>query len=87
VKTIKPANKQLFCKPERQEAKTSSGLYLPTASLSDPQTAKVINRGKGVTQFAQEEIIVYKPYATVDLKLNGEDYFLIAEEDVLGTVV
>jgi chaperonin GroES len=87
MKTIKPANNQLFCKPLKQEDKTASGLFLPSDSIADPQTAEVINRGEDVKQFKQGEIIVYKPYATVDIKLSGAEYFLIAEEDVLGVVV
>ena len=85
--TIKPSNNQLFCKPETPESKTNSGFLLLEKSKERPQTAKVINVGAGVEDFSSKDTIVYKPYATTEIKLEGEDYFLIAQEDVLGTVV
>lgn len=87
MQTVKPAAKQLFCRPNEAEEITKSGFYLQKGSLEKPQTAEVINVGSDVKGFKQKDTIVYKPYATTDLKVDGKQYFLIAEEDVLGTMV
>lgn len=87
MQTIKPANNQLFCKREEATSKTKSGILIQNKSAEKPQMAEVINVGKSVESFKPKETIVYKPYATVDISLNKEDYFLINEEDVLGTVI
>lgn len=87
MQTIKPAKNQLFCKPDEAETKTVSGIILTEKATDKPKTAKVINVGDEVTQFKAHDTIVYKTYSTTDIKLDKADYFLIAEDDVLGTVV
>ena len=84
--TVKPAPNQLFCQQDEAEQQTKSGILLSSA-LDKPKTAKVINTGSTVTNYSSKDTIVYKSYATTELKLNGDDYFLISEDDVLGTVL
>ena len=86
--TIKPASKQLFCQPdEAEDKKTATGIFIAKQMQEKPQTATVINVGADVKGYAQKDKIVYKPYATTEIKLDGSEFFLIAEEDVLGTLV
>ena len=87
MKTIKPATTQLFCKPIDKETKTQSGFFIADKAAEDPKQAEVINVGDKVTQFKSKDTIVYKPYATNDIELNGTSFFLIDEEDVLGVVL
>lgn len=83
MQTIKPASKVLFCKPNEAENKTNSGILLGDAA-EKPKTATVIN--SGATDYARDDVVVYKSYATTDVKLNGEQYILLHEDDVLGKV-
>lgn len=85
--TVKPASQQLFCQPDEAETTTSSGILLTAKAADKPKTAKVINVGSKVTEFSQADTIIYKTYATTDIKLNGEEFFLIDEQDVLGRLV
>jgi chaperonin GroES len=85
--TIKPAPTQLFCKVAEAETRTKSGFYIPEKHAERPQMAEVINIGSKVSDFQQKDLIIYKPYATVELKLDGKEYFLVDQEDVLGTVL
>lgn len=86
MQTISPAPNALFCQQEEAENTTTSGILL--ASKPDrPKIAHVINIGKNVTNYHPKDRIVYKPYATTEIKIDGEEYFLISEEDVLGKVV
>jgi chaperonin GroES len=87
MQTIQPAPNKLFIKPTKKEEKTQSGLILMDKSVDAPKTAEVINVGIGVSGYKQHDIIVYKTYATTELKLNGEDYMLVDEEDVMGVVM
>lgn len=52
-----------------------------------PQTAKVINVGNEVKDYKTNDTIIYKPYSISDIKLNGEEYFLVDQIDILGTVL
>ncbi len=85
--TVRPAKNQLFCQPDEAETKTASGFLLTSSATEAPKTAKVINVGTGVTGFTANDTIVYKDYSATDIKLNGGDFFLINEQDVLGAVV
>lgn len=87
MQTIKPANQQLFCKKQEAVTQTKSGFLLTEKNAEKPQLADVINVGDDVKSFKSKDVVVYKPYATVDVKLEGEEYFLIHQDDVLGSVV
>ena len=87
MQTIRPAVNQLFCKRKEAETRTKSGIILQQKTVDKPHIAEVINGGSSVKGYQQKDTVIYKPYSTTDIKLEGEEYFLIAEEDVLGTVV
>lgn len=87
MQTIKPASKQLFCKSKDAITKARSGILLTAEAAEKPQMAHVINVGSDVKDYVPEDTIIYKPYATTEIKLEGKTYFLVAEEDVLGSVI
>ncbi len=87
MNTIKPSKYQLFAKPDEAETTTKSGILLTDNSLDKPKTATVVNVGSKVTEYSPNDVIVYREYATTEIKVNSDDYLLIAEDDVLGTVV
>lgn len=86
MQTIQPSSNYLFCKPDEAETKTQSGFILASSAAEKPKTALVINVGENVT-YKPNNRIVYKAYATSEVKLNDQEYILIAQEDVLGEVV
>lgn len=73
---------------EQEEAvtKTASGLYLPDKAAEKPKVAKVVSVGKEVKEIKAGDRIVYKAYATTDLKVDGKEYTLVKEEDIIATV-
>ena len=85
--TVQPAKTQIFAKPDKAETKTASGFILAEKSVDRPKTANVINVGKEVTDYYQNDTIIYKSYTTTEIKLNGEEYIMVDEQDVLGKVV
>lgn len=87
MQTILPNNTHIFARPSEAETKTKSGILLTDNVAEKPKTAEVINVGSKVTNYKAHDTIIYKPYASTDIKLNSEDFLLIDEEDVLGKVV
>ncbi|MBA3757985.1 co-chaperone GroES [Candidatus Saccharibacteria bacterium] len=82
---------------EQEEAitKTASGIYLPDKAAEKPKVAKVLATGPGKVGDDNERIpvsvkvgdrIVYKSYSTTELKIDGTEYILVKEEDILATV-
>jgi chaperonin GroES len=68
------------------ETKTSSGLYLPESAKEKPVAAVVQSIGPDVKGVKKGDKIVYKEYSTTELKINGTEYLIIKEEDILAKV-
>lgn len=86
MNTIRPNQDYIFAKPTKAETKTASGILLDKP-VEHPQTALVINTGKDVKDIKPNDLILYKKYGTNEIKLNGDDYILVKQEDVLGVVI
>jgi chaperonin GroES len=83
---IQPIADYIVAQPEKAQAKTASGFYLPEAAKEKPQTSKVVAVGKEVKNIKVGDRIIYKSYSSTDVKVGAEDYLLVKEEDVLATV-
>lgn len=72
----------------REEAKTqtASGIYLPDNAKERPVMAEVKAVGPDVKTLKVGDKIVYKEYSTTELKINGTEYLVVKEDDVLATV-
>ena len=91
---LKPLEDHVVVEPVVQEEKTSSGIYLPdTAHKDKPQTGKVIAVGSGRlmdngTRVASEvkvgETVVFAKYAGSDVQLDGKDYIILKNSDILA---
>jgi len=92
---INPKADYIVAKTEAASNKTASGLYLPESATEKPKTAVVVAVGPGKIGDDNERVpvdlkigdrIVYKSYATTDVKVGDQEYILMKEEDVLATV-
>ncbi len=84
--TLKPLADWVVAEQEEAVTKTASGLYLPDKAAEKPKVAKVLKVGKNVKEIKAGDRIVYKTYSTTDIKLDGTEYVLVKEEDILATV-
>lgn len=87
MQTIQPSKDVIFAKPEAAETQTASGILLAVDKVVKPKLAEAINIGSNVKSVKSGDTFVYKSYATTDIKINNEDYILVADEDVLGVVL
>ena len=83
---ITPLADYVVAEAEVAATKTASGIYLPEQATEKPKTAKVVAVGKDVTQIKANDRILYKSYSTNDVKVDGKEYILVKEEDILATV-
>jgi chaperonin GroES len=67
---------------------TKSGLYLGDAATQAlaPKVATILAVGDDVTKIKVGQEVVFKPYATYEVKENGTDYVMLEEEDILGII-
>ena len=72
----------------REEAKTqtASGIYLPDSSKEKPSVADVKAVGKDVKHVKAGDKIIYKEYSTTELKIDGTEYLIVKEDDILAKV-
>ena len=93
---LKPLADHVVIEPIVQEEKTSSGIYLPdTAHKDKPQTGKVVAVGTGrvlengtkvPSELKVGQKVVFAKYAGTELQLDGVDYVVLRESDVLAIV-
>lgn len=84
--SLQPLAEWVVAEQEDAVTKTASGLYLPDKATEKPKIAKVLKVGKNVKSVKPGERIVYKSYSTTELKIDGTEYILVKEEDILATV-
>lgn len=92
---IKPLGDRVVAVREEAKTQTASGLYLPDNAKEKPVVAKVVAVGPGKVGDDNELIkmtvkvgdkILYKEYSTTELKIDGTEYLVVREDDILGTV-
>ncbi len=93
--TIKPLGQRVLIKRIEAEEKTAGGLYLPDTAKEKPQEAEVIAVGTGgrddqgkLIEFTVKvgDRVLTSRYGGTDVKIDGEDYVIISENDILGII-
>lgn len=83
---IKPLADRVVAVREAVKTQTASGIYLPETSKEKPVIAEVQAVGPDVKGVDVGDKIVYKEYSTTELKIDGTEYLIVREEDILATV-
>jgi chaperonin GroES len=84
---IKPLGKRVVVKALEQEQKTEGGIYLPeTASKEKPQQGEVTAVGDEFKGVKIGDKVVFAKYGGTEIKIEGEDYLVLGEDDVLGII-
>ena len=83
---IQPLADYVVAQQEEAATKTASGLYIPETAAEKPKTAQIVAVGKDVKAVKIGDRILFKTYSTTDVKVDGKEYILLKEEDILATV-
>ena len=87
---IQPLSDRVLLEPVQAETKTASGLYIPDSAKEKPQEATVVAIGKGLKDQPMTvkigDKVIYGRYAGTELKLEGKDYIMMREADILAIV-
>jgi chaperonin GroES len=87
---IKPLADRVLIEPLEAETKTASGLIIPDTAKEKPQKGIVQAVGKGTKENKMTvkvgETVLYGKYAGTELKLDGKDYLIMSESDILAIV-
>jgi len=83
---LKPLADRVVAVRDAVQTQTASGIYLPDNAKEKPVLAKVVAVGPEVKSIKIGAKIVYKEYSTTELKIDGTEYLIVKEEDVLATI-
>jgi len=83
---LQPLADRVVAEPQEASDKTSAGLYLPTDAKEKSQIAKVVATGKDVKEVKKGDTILYKEFGADNPKIDGKEYVVLKEEDVLAVV-
>lgn len=86
VSKIVPLGDRIVATREEASSKTASGFYLPENAKEEPKVATVESVGPKVKDVKKGDKILFKEYSTTDVKLDGTEYLIVKEEDVLAVV-
>jgi chaperonin GroES len=92
---LKPLGDRVIVMPIEPDDQTASGLFLPETAKEKPQQGKVVAAGPGRRQengdriamdVKVEDTVLYAKYAGTTIKLEGQEYLILKETDVLAIV-
>ena len=87
---IKPLADRVLVEPIEAETKTASGIIIPDNAKEKPQKGKVMAVGKGTKENPMTvkvgDSVLYGKYSGTELKLDGKDYLIMRESDILAIV-
>lgn len=92
---VRPLGDRVIIKPLPQEEKTKGGIYLPDTAKEKPQQGEVMAVGKGRITDEGKKIemevkvgdkVLYGKYSGTEIKLEGEEYLIVKESEILGIV-
>lgn len=91
---IKPLADRVVIKMVEAEEKTKSGIILTGSAKEQPQMAEVIEVGPGgmvdgkevKMEVKQGDKVIFSKYAGTEVKLDGEEYTIVKQSDILAIV-
>ena len=90
---IKPLGDRVLVEPLEREDVTTSGIVLPDTAKEKPQEGTVVSVGSGRvddkgTKHALEvkagNKVLYGKYSGTEIKIEGKDYLILSEKDILA---
>jgi len=92
---VKPLGEKVLVKRLEAEAKTKGGIVLPETAKEKPKRGKVIAVGEGKVledggrsqlQVKKGDEVIFTSYAGTEIKIDGEEFMIMDENDILAVV-
>nr|WP_317126950.1 co-chaperone GroES [Chitinophaga rhizosphaerae] len=88
--SIKPLADRVIVKPAAAEEKTAGGIIIPDTAKEKPQRGTVVAAGPGKkdepVSVKVGDTVLYGKYSGTEISLEGEDYLIMRESDILAVV-
>ena len=92
---LRPLQDRIIVKRVEEETKTAGGLFIPETAKEKPQRAQIVAAGNGKKtedgkvlplDVKVGDIVLFGKYAGTEVKVDGEDYLMMREDDILAVV-
>ena len=92
---IRPLNDRVLVKRLESEERSAGGIIIPDSVKEKPAQSQVVAVGPGKLNEAGQRValnvkagdkVLFSKYGGTEVKLDGEDFLIMREDDVLGVV-
>ncbi len=92
---IRPLNDRVLVKRIEEEEKTKGGIIIPDTAKEKPIEGEVVAVGKGKVldngevkglEVKEGDRVLFGKYSGTDIKIEGEEYLIMREDDILGII-
>jgi chaperonin GroES len=91
---IRPLGDKIIVKRDVAEERTDAGIYLPEQAKDTPKSGVVLAVGDGALntdtgervplEIKKKDRVIFSSYAGTEIKIDGEDYLIMTEDDILA---
>jgi chaperonin GroES len=83
---FQPLGKRVLIERVEEATTTASGIIIPDNAKEKPLNGKVIAVSKEVEEIAVNDTVVFGKYAGSELTLDGKEYLVMEDKDILGVL-
>ena len=92
---IRPLNDRILVKRLEGEEKTAGGIIIPDSAKEKPAEGEIVavgpgkvneNAGRVAMDVAVGDRVLFSKYGGTGVKLDGEDFLIMREDDILGVI-
>jgi len=92
---LRPLQDRILVKRIEEESKTAGGIFIPDTAKEKPQMGQIVSVGKGKKTEDGKTIpvdvkagdkVLFGKYAGTEVKVEGEEYIIMREDDILGII-
>jgi len=92
---LRPLQDRILVERVEEEDKTKGGIIIPDTAKEKPAEGKVVSVGKGkldengkriAVEVKKGDRILFGKYSGTEVKIEGQEYLIMREEDVLGII-
>lgn len=92
---LRPLQDRIIVKRVEEETKTAGGLFIPETAKEKPQRGEIVAAGNGKKtedgkvlplDVKVGDVVLFGKYAGTEVKVDGEEYLMMREDDLLAVV-
>ncbi|MBV9464319.1 MAG: co-chaperone GroES [Verrucomicrobiae bacterium] len=92
---VRPIGDRILVLPTKEQEVKKGGIIIPDTAKEKPQEGKIVSLGTGKTDENGKKIafevkvgdrVMYSKYGGTEIKLSGEEYVILREDDILAVL-